>query len=375
MSTNGIVFANIHDNYIPELTRFRTMASVPFACRYRLIDFSLSNMINSGITNVSIITNTNYQSLTDHIGSGKDWDLARRSGGVKILSPYINAYANGGLAPRGSRLCALMSISGALYDMNCDNIVLCDADGICNVDILSMVHQHEKSGADMTIAVHKENLTPEHAANSIVYTSDDSNRITDVLVRPKMFSGYCDVGINVLVITRKYLMMILHDSIARGYESLSLDVIAKNAGNYMIFRHDGFYGSITTMEDYYSASMDLLNNESARKSLFNIKNRSIYTKVRNSPPTCYLDGSEASNSLIADGCVIEGVVENSILFRGVRVGPGSVVRNSILFQDTYIGSGATLDSVITDKNVIVRDGRTLMGYKTMPFYIEKGKMV
>ncbi len=375
MSTAGIIFANLHDNNVPELTRWRTMCSVPFACRYRLIDFSLSNMINSGITNVHIVTNQNYQSLSDHIGSGKDWDLARRTGGIKILAPYMTAFANNGLAPRSSRLEALKSISSTIYEMNCDNIVLCDGDGICNVDIAGMVSQHEKTGADMTFAVKSVELTPELAAKSIVYTSNEDGLITDALVRPNMLSGTQDVGINIMVVTKRYLQIILHDAIARGCTSLSLDIIAKNEGKYMIFRHDDFYASPTSMESYYMTNMQLLESSEVRNSLFNVKNRSIYTKIRNSPPTNYVKGSKVVNSLIADGCVIEGTVENCIIFRGVRIGKGAVVKNSILFQDTYVCPNASLDSVITDKNVVIRDGRTLVGYKTMPFYIEKGKMI
>ena len=149
----------------------------------------------------------------------------------------------------------------------------------------------------------------------------------------------------------------------------------KNAGKYMIFRHDDFYASPTSMESYYMTNMQLLESSEARNSLFNVKNRSVYTKIRNSAPTNYVTGSKVVNSLIADGCVIEGTVENSIIFRGVKVGKGAVVKNSILFQDTYVCPNASLDSVITDKNVVIRDGRKLVGYKTMPFYIEKGKML
>lgn len=375
MSTAGIIFANLHDRNVPELTRWRTMCSVPFACRYRLIDFSLSNMINSGISNVHIITNQNYQSLTDHIGSGKDWDLARRTGGIKILAPYMTAFANNGLAPRSSRLEALKSITSTIYEMNCDNIVLCDGDSICNVDIAGMIAQHEKNKADMTFAVKSFDITSELASKSIVYKSDENGEVTDVLVRPHDITGTHDVGINIMVVSKRYLQMIVHDAIARGYTSLSLDVIAKNEGKYMIFRHDDFCASPTSMESYYNTNMQLLESSEVRNSLFNVKGRSIYTKIRNSAPTNYVKGSKVVNSLIADGCVIEGTVENSIIFRGVKVGKGAVVKNSILFQDTYVCPNAKLDAVITDKNVVIRDGRCLSGYKTMPFYIEKGKMI
>lgn len=375
MSTSGIIFANLHDNNIPEITRCRTMASVPFACRYRLIDFALSNFVNSGITDVNIITNQNYQSLMDHIGSGKDWDLARRSGGIKILPPYMSAFENNGMGPRGSRLEALKSISSVVYDMNCDNVVLVDSDSICNIDLAEMIAQHEREGADMTIAVKQVNLTPDRSESAIVYTSDEQGKVTDVLVCPKRYSGACDIGINIMVVTKRYLQMILQDASARGLTSLSLDVLAKNAGKYMIYRYENFYANMISLEDYFATSMQLLGNSEERNSLFNVKNHHIYTKIRNSAPSNYCPGSSVSNSMIADGCIIEGEVENCIIFRGVHIGAGTVVKNSILFQDTYVGANASLNCVIADKDVVIRDGRVLSGHNTMPFYIEKGKMV
>ena len=125
MAATGIIFSNIHDNNIPELTRLRTLASVPFGCRYRLVDFTLSNMVNSNIYNVDIITHYNYQSLMDHIGSGKDWDLARRSGGIKILPPYITAYANNSNSLYATRLEALKSVHNAINRIKDEYVVIC----------------------------------------------------------------------------------------------------------------------------------------------------------------------------------------------------------------------------------------------------------
>ena len=374
---DGIIFSGLHDDDIPELTRERTIASLPFACRYRLIDFPLSNMVNSGITNVWVVAQQNYQSLTDHLGSGKDWDLARRTGGLKIMTPYISAFAGDGMARFNSRLEALKSISNTVYNMTSENVVLADCDGICNISISDMLEQHVKTGAEITVAVKRMNVTPERAERSVIIESDDEGRITGALVRPKRMAGSYDVNVNVWIVTRRYLQSMLHEAFSKDFTSMSRDFICRNAGhaNYRVYRYDGYYASLTSLQDYYASSMGLLGSSEDRNSIFKVKNRPIITKVRNSTPTKYCGDSVVKNSLVADGCVIEGTVENSILFRGVKVGKGSVVRNSILFQDTYIGESVELNCVIADKNVVIRDYRKLSGYETLPFCISKGRMV
>ena len=375
--TEGIIFSNLHDDAIPELTKVRTMASLPFACRYRLIDFPLSNMVNSGINSVYVVTTRNYQSLLDHVGSGKDWDLARRSGGLKVMTPYMSAFAGTGIARFNSRMEALKSITNTIFNMTSDYVVLSDCDGICNINISDMIAQHERTGADITVAVKKMDVTPEKAARSVIVESDEDGRITEALIRPSRITGEHDVNINIWVVSRRYLQVMVHDAMARNLTSMSRDFLARNAAfaKYMIYRYDGFYANFSSLQDYFACSMSLLGDSGERNSIFSVKNHPIITKVRNSTPTKYSDDAKVKNSLIADGCVIEGTVENSILFRGVKVGKNTVIKNSILFQDTYTGNRVNLNCVVTDKNVVIRDYRTLSGSESMPFCIEKGKMI
>ena len=377
MSVQGIIFSNLHDKNIPELTRKRTMASVPYACRYRLVDFALSNMVNSGITNVSIITHYNYQSLMDHIGSGKDWDLARRKGGIKLLPPYMSAFANNQNALYNSRLEAMKSVNYSISRFTSDYVVLSDCDVICNIDLNDMINDHVKNNADITMAVKRVLLTRENCKRNVIVESDDNGRITDVNAYPTGETGYRDINLNIVVINREYLQSVVLDAIAHGYTSFNRDVLARNASrrNYRIYKYDGYFATINSLEDYYMHSMELLGDPTNRAQLFNVKNRPIYTKVRNSAPAKYNSTSNVKNSLIADGCVIDGTVENSILFRGVKVGKGTTVRNSVLFQDTVTGENVFLNCVIADKNVVIRDGRMLSGHETMPFFIDKGKMI
>ena len=377
MSVSGIIFANLHDQYIPQLTTTRTLASVPFACRYRLIDFALSNFANSGISDVNVITQTNYHSLMDHLGSGKDWDLARRVGGLKLLPPFITAYSSNESQIYSTRLNALKNISMLINRSSDDYIVLADCDGICNIDINDLVESHVKSGADLTIAIKRVSITPENAKHNSIVVSSPDGELLDMIRDPKNISGEVDININIWVATRTYLQRIIAESIVRDYESFVKDVIVRNIGkhNYRVYRFDGYYAKITSIEDYFAYNMNLLNEKSTRDALFNVPSRPIVTKVRNSTPTEYLPGSSVENSMIADGCVIEGHVENSIIFRGVKIGKGSVVKNSILFQDTQTGRGVSLNCVITDKSVFIRDGVTLSGHPSIPFCIEKEKVL
>ena len=377
MNVAGLIFSNIHDQSIPEMTRMRTMASIPFGCRYRLIDFALSNMVNSDITNVGVITHYNYQSLMDHIGTGKDWDLARRSGGIKILPPYVAAYENtvaGKLY--NSRLEAMMGAENLIHRCQADYLVLSDCDVILNMDLRRVIEEHIRSDAFLTV-VTKQLDAGRHSFDKAVdvVKIGEENRITEMF-RTRPESGTVDISTNVMVIRRTDLQSVIAESLSHGYSSFSRDIIAANIEKkrFCAYRYEGWYAHIGTLESYFSSSMELLTPE-ARTDLFGSPSRQIYTKIRNSAPTKYTEDAVVKNSLIADGCVIEGTVENAILFRGVRIGRGSTVRNSILLQDTFVGADVRLSCVITDKNVIIKDGRTLSGHETMPFFIGKGLMV
>ncbi len=377
MTAAGLIFSNIHDQTIPEMTRRRTMASIPFGCRYRLIDFALSNMVNSGITNIGVITHYNYQSLLDHIGTGKDWDLARRSGGIKILPPYVAAYENSAAGKLyENRLEALMGSANFINRCGADYVVLSDCDVLLNIDLSAVIEQHIRTEAYITVVTKEENVKDNHFEKDVdVLTLDENNRVTDIsYARPKR--GKFHVNTNLMVIARSDLQNLISDSIAHGYKSFSADILAKSLKKKAIYAYpfDGYCACVSTLENYFRTSMSLLNWEN-RKDLFTSGDRKIYTKIRNSAPTRLASDAGVKNCLLADGCNIEGTVENSIIFRGVHIGKGTVVRNCILLQDTYIGSNANLNCVITDKNAVIKDGRNLSGYDTMPFFIGKGIMV
>ncbi|MGN1121510.1 MAG: glucose-1-phosphate adenylyltransferase subunit GlgD [Eubacteriales bacterium] len=379
MNVAGLIFSNIHDRNIPELTHKRTMASVPFGGRYRLIDFTLSNMVNADITKIGIITHYNYQSLMDHIGSGKDWDLSRSNGGIKILPPFITAFDNTtqAMQPYSSRLEALIGAYNFISRCTEDYFVLSDCDTVCNIDLRDVINFHVENHADITIVAKNTYLDSSEASASTIVETDENDRVLNLLHNPTNLSGNLNLCLNIFVLERAYLESIVLDSLARGYKSFTKDIIARNkdTAKFMMYsKFDGYYASISSLDKYYKSSMDLLNRK-VKADLFETKSRPIYTKVKNSPPAKYFGDSKVSNSLIADGCIIEGTVENSILFRGVKVGKNTVIRNSIIMQDAFVGDNVTLNCVISDKNAVVKNGRYLSGHETHPFSISKGTVI
>ena len=377
MRAAGLIFSNIHDAAIPELTSRRTMASIPFGGRYRLIDFALSNMVNSGITKVGVITHYNYQSLLDHIGTGKDWDLARRNGGIKILPPFITAYDNA-VANKvySTRLEALMGVMNFINHCEEEVLVLSDCDVICNVDLSAVIAQHEKNNADITLISAKvDTANQEIDRNAKVLTYGEDGALTD-MTEYEGQQGEVELCSDIIIARRTYLQRMLNEAMARGFTSFYKDIVYRNLGKdrFFVVHYDGFFARVNSIESYFRCSMRLLDHDS-RVNLFYRRNQPIYTKVRNSAPTRYLPSAKVKNSLIADGCVIEGTVENSILFRGVHVGKGTVIKNSILMQDTFTGENVKLGCVITDKDVVIKNDRELCGHESLPFYIGKGMTV
>lgn len=378
MNIAGLILSNLHRNQLPEMTRRRSLSSVPFGCRYRLIDFALSNMVNAGITNIGVATDFNYKSLLDHIGTGKDWDLARRSGGVRILPPFFSGADHIHYQQSYStRLTAMMATLDFVRRCPEEFIVLCDGNVICNMDLGALVEEHMSKGADITFVAKKMTITQGMLnEDDILVESDENGRMTSYVRCMPHDLGEKNVMINVIVMKTSFMRNMLENAAAHGASSFGDDILRPNLKNWKIYvsYFDGWCAQIDSMESYFSRSMQLLDPD-VRADLFGQEERPILTKVRNSAPTKYCPGSKVSDSLIADGCVIEGTVENSILFRGVHIGKGTVVRNCILMQDTYTGANVTLQGVVADKNVTIRDGRLLAGHESMPFYIDKGASV
>lgn len=364
----GLIFSNVHEEKIWELTETRTMGSVPFGGRYRLIDFPLSNMVNSGINKVGVVTKINYQSLMDHLGSGKAWDLSRKREGLYILPPF-GAESN----VHNSRIESLASVHSFLSNSKEEYVLLTDSDTVCNIDYSDVIAFHLKNQSEITLICRK-GIPPRKMGDPSVYTIAADARVRDMLIAPYTEEACC-YGMGMLLIRRELLIRMVNECVSRNLYNFKRDLLQRNLFNYRVFgyQYEGTAFTICSMGDFFAANMALMQPD-VRTQLFN-PNRPIYTKVRDDMPARYGLGSSVSNSLVADGCVIEGEVNNSVLFRGVHVGKGSVVENCVIMQDGVVSPNCRLNYVITDKNVRIKNDRSLFGFESYPVFIAKGSVV
>ncbi len=362
----GLIFASLHDSSVSEMTKHRTMGSIMFGGRYRLIDFPLSNMVNSGICEVGVITKSNYGSLMDHLGSGREWDMSRKKGGLHLLPPFsqhdVGVY-------RG-RLEALNNVWSFLEHSKAEYVVMSDCDFVTTIDFNAVIEQHIKTGADITTVYAKYKYNEDSGSMVDVLEMDADGRIESVLIDPQI-SGECNISLDMYVMSKEFLSMLVKDAASKSQYSLIRDCLQARVHEFkfMGYEHKGYVSRIDSVKSYFDANLALLDSKN-RTALFQ-PNAPIYTKIGDNGPAKYGLDAKVKNSLIADGCIIEGTVENCVLFRGVKVGKGSVVKNCVLQQGTKIGNGCALNSVITDKNVEVVDGRVLTGSETYPIYIGK----
>ena len=366
----GVIFANSYDNLVPELVAERTMASIPFAGRYRMIDFVLSNMANSGVDNVSIIVRKNYHSLMDHLGSGREWDLTRKRGGLNIIPPF----AERSIKLYSGRVDALASVLSWLSAQKERYVILSDSNIAMNFNFNKLLEAHIESGADVTMVYNRSEI-PDGARNDNYTIRIDANgRVTELLsndYRP----GMQNLSMNLYIIERESLIQLVRDAAVRGLVYFERDILARNLSllNVKAFEYTGYAARIADMKSYFDENMRLLQPGNVDK-LFDSANP-IYTKIRDDNPTRYLEGSKVKNCLVADGCVIEGTVENSVLFRGCTIKKGAVVKNSVLMQDTIVEENCSVDYVVTDKNVHITTGKQLCGTDSFPVFVAKNHTV
>ena len=371
----GIIFPNSYDTLVPELVSERSIASIPFASRYRVIDFVLSSMVNSGIDNISVIARKNYRSLMDHLGSGREWDLTRKNGGLNIIPPYaertVQIYTG--------RIEALASILGLLKNKKEKYVVITDANVAINFDFKDMIKEHVKSGADVSVAYKRMEIpqglkeSPLEKGNLYYSLDIEDGRITKMHIDPKE-KGEQNLCINIYVIDREMLIEQISDAYAKGLVHFGRDFLAPHLDSLNIhaYRYEGYMAHFGNLKSYFDENMKLLKDENL-DALF--AGRPIYTKIRDDNPTRYIDGAKAKNVMAADGCIIEGKIENCVLFRGVKIGKGAKVKNCVLMQDTVVEAGASIENVVTDKRVRIGEGKEIKGSDTFPVYIAKGQNV
>lgn len=371
----GILFPNSYDSLVPELVGERLMASIPFAGRYRMVDFMLPSMVNCGIDNVSLIVRKNYHSLMDHLGSGREWDLTRKNGGLNIVPPF----AEKTVKVYNGRVEALSSILDFLKDQKQQYVVMADTNIAVNFDFNAMISEHIESGADVSIAYTKQEI-PVSAREStnvgkgLYYTLRvEDGDVKEIFINPKD-EGVQNFSMNIYVVGREFLIEQIHAAFVRGFSYFERDIVAPQLDKLKVhgFLYSGYMARISDMKSYFDENMKLLDDENL-DALFNPS--PIYTKIRDDNPTRYIQGAKVKNVMAADGCVIEGEVENSVLFRGVKIAKGAKVKNCVLMQDTVVEEGASVEYLITDKDVKVTAGKEVKGTGTFPVYVAKYQVV
>jgi len=368
----GLIVTGDRTTRLKDLTLSRSTAAVPFGGRYRAIDFILSNLVNAGITSVGLTTEKNYHSLMDHLGSGKEWDLHRKREGLFILPPFMTK-DNAGVF-RGA-VDAIRSVIGYVRRTSDDYVILSWARNVMNVDLVPMMEQHIATGADVTILYAEDgSLRPEEQSQDLRLIMDEKGRVVEMELdayRPRSANRSCDV----MILKKELLEYLVEEAFARGEYDFHRDILLKKCRtlNIMGYKFDGFIARLESIENYFAGNMALLNPD-VQADLFNPRHP-IYTKVKDEVAARYSVSAQVKNSLVADGCIIEGQVENCVLFRGVHVKPGARVFNSIIMQGSELGENTLLDHVILDKGVKILPGRSLQGYDSFPIVIRKNQTV
>ena len=370
MNVMGIIFANIYDSSLGELTNKRTMASLPYGGRYRQIDFTLSNMATCGIRHIGIISRYNYQSLMNHVGSGEEWDLEMQEGGLEFLTPYASASTSG----YKGKLDALNSAMDFLTFGEEEYVVLADPGMVYNLDLKAVLEDHIASGKDITV-VTKAGVSNGKKRLDMAITLENGN-ITDMAVDYEAPEGYL-ASIGLFIISKDLLIHNVKEAVARNLYRFERDFVLRQylAGNLSvnIYTYDGIVLFTESTEEYYKANLAVIDSE-VRKGLFRGAHP-IFTKVRDQVPSYYCEGCNVENSTLADGCMLEGTVRNSVLFRHVNVGAGAVIEDSVIMNDTVVGENCYLKCVILDKDVIVSPGTQLVGTPTNPVILKRGETV
>jgi glucose-1-phosphate adenylyltransferase len=364
----GVINLVNEPNDLEELTLSRCTASVPFGGRYRLIDFTLSSMVNSEISNVAVFTQHKYRSLMDHLGSGKEWDLNRKRGGLFVLPSVLDDPTG---MSRGD-LYQFYNHRDYFHRGKEEYVLITRSHMVCNINFNEAVQYHIDKHADVTV-IYKESNEEEPATYRRLAVKEDG--LITVMEDHTGRLRTNNISMEMYIMNKSLLLDMVESCLARGYDNLVRDGIMKNIDKLSVYgyKFGGYLGIVNSIPSYYKHSMQLLNPRILSELFF--QKDLIYTKIKDEPPTRYDANSIVKNSLIANGCSIEGKVENSILFRGVKIRKGAYVKNSIILQNGEIEDNVIIENAILDKNVFITRGRVLTGDIKAPFIASKTKVI
>ena len=372
MDAMGIILTENRDMSLGELTDKRAVSAMPLAGRYRLIDFILSNMVNSDIINVGVTTQNKCSSLMDHLGSGKEWDLNRKYNGLFILPTYFSRDCG---LPQAGSVDVLHGIISYIKNSRQKYVVLSEGNIICNMTFDDVLEQHINNGADITVVYNRLDDSPkEDLIRLNILSLDKTGRLVDLEQRPaNPTTNNADMGIYIL--EKTLLERLVENCVAHGLHDWVMDVLVKNVNSLKMYGYEfkGYVGRADSVKAYYDINMQILKPE-VRAELFGGENR-IYTKIKDQSPTRYGSAAKVGGSLIADGCIIEGEVENSVIFRGVHISKGAKVKNSIVMQNSIVSEGCSLENVVLDKSVFLMKQKMMVGPPNHPVIIPKNAVV
>ncbi len=366
-SVMGIINLQEKDDLIKEMAENRPIGSIPFAGRYRIIDFALSSMVNSGIGHVGIMLPDKARSVLDHLRSGKDWDLARRHEGLFYL-PAVKEDATN----RAGDLKNFYHNIDFVEHSEQKYVLLASGNFVYNMDFTNALRFHQNTGADITMVY---SIAPaEEEGEGVILETADNGLVEDIAQKPAVYEG-SQVSMGVYLMEKQVFVDMVRYSYEHGGMDLLLDGIIRRAAEYSIYgyRHEGYAARIASTSSYYKASMDILEPENWEE-LF-MGQEYIYTKSKDEVPVQYKDTAKVTNSLVANGCIIRGEVENSILFRGVMVGEGVKIKNSIIMQKCDVRDNSLIENVICDKNVVITPDKWLKGAPNYPLIVTKNVVI
>lgn len=361
----GLISCNYNNEAFGSLTERRGLAALPFGGRYRLLDFPLSNMVNAGVRTIGLITPYPYRAIMDHVGNGKEWSLNRKSGGMFILPGAVYGLKN---MQSGFLLRDIILNREYLDRSHDDYVIVSGSHKIFKLDLRLMIERHITEGRDITVLYKQIDDAGEHSGR---YLTLADGKVAAISCESP---GRANCFMDCFIISRGLLLNFIDWYKALGHIDL-LDIIAENLPSLNVgaYEYTGYLGQVDNIRDYMKCSQDLLSYD-VRQELF-AGEQQIFTKVQDNPPAKYGAAAAVKNSLIPTGCIINGTVEDSIIFRGVTVGEGAVVKNCVLMQKTVIEAGAELENVICDKYVTVGAGSKLAGMAARPPVIPKGSRI
>ncbi len=375
MSYMGLIYSYSDKENLRELTSTRALAALSIGGKYRIIDFVLSNFVNSGIFEVSVIARTNYHSLIEHLGSGAEWDMSRKRGGLRVLTPFANKEAAEGAQIYRGTIDALGSHLHSIKKSMAEYVILTGSRILYTIDYRDMVRAHQESGADITVAYTQQMNGTNHVPQGVpMIRMDERKQILEVEIledeQNNREGAWC---IGAGVIRKTLLESLIADAISHQRYDLYTDILKRLSPSLKVFgyEYNGHLLEISTIASYMEANKAMLDPDFSAK----VFQKTVYTKVKDSVPARYGPGCYVGNSMIADGCQIMGTVINSVVSRGVHVDRNAVVKDSIIMQDTEIMDHARVEHAILDKDVIVRDGREVIGHPAYPIVLPKMTIV